>query len=87
MIKIGRGVAVMPLLSLLLYSSIETSFGHIGHRGDAIIIATTLFKYWNVIWPYLLMGVELGDETYIDVPLVSLALSPPIFTLIGNTDM
>ena len=33
------------------------------------------------------MGGELGDETCVDVPLVSLALSPPIFTLIGNTDI
>ena len=33
------------------------------------------------------MGGEVGDETYIDVPLVSLALSPPIFNLIGNTDI
>ena len=29
MIKIGRGIAVMPVLSLLLDSSIESSFGHI----------------------------------------------------------
>ena len=33
------------------------------------------------------MGGELGHETYIGVPLVPLALSPPIFTLIGNTDI
>ena len=33
------------------------------------------------------MGGEQGDETYTDVPLVSLALSPPIFTFIGNTDI
>ena len=33
------------------------------------------------------MGGELGDEAYIDVPLVSSALSPPFFTLIGNTDI
>ena len=33
------------------------------------------------------MGGELGDEPYIDVPRVSLALSPPIFTLIGSTDI
>ena len=32
------------------------------------------------------MGGELGNETYIDVPLVSSALSPQNFTLIGNTD-
>ena len=30
------------------------------------------------------MGGELGSETYIDVLLVSSALSPPKFTLIGN---
>ena len=33
------------------------------------------------------MGGELSDETHIDVALVSLALSPPTFTLIGNTDI
>ena len=33
------------------------------------------------------MGGELGDETYIDVPLVSLALFPPILTLIVNTNI
>ena len=32
------------------------------------------------------MGSELGNETYIDIPLASLALSPPSFTLIGNSD-
>ena len=32
------------------------------------------------------MDDELGDETYIDVLLVSSALSPPKFTLIGNDD-
>ena len=32
------------------------------------------------------MGGELGSETYIDVLLVSSALSPPNFTLIGNDD-
>ena len=31
------------------------------------------------------MDEELGNETYIDV-VVSSALSPPIFTLIGNDD-
>ena len=33
------------------------------------------------------MGGKLGDETYIDVPLVSLALFPPILTLIVNTNI
>ena len=37
-------------------------------------------------WQYLLIGGELGSETYIDALLVSSALSPPIFTLIGNDD-
>ena len=32
------------------------------------------------------MGGELGNESYIDVPLVSSALSPPKSTLFGNTD-
>ena len=32
------------------------------------------------------MGVELGDETYIHVRVVSSALSPPISTLIGIDD-
>ena len=33
------------------------------------------------------MGVEVGNETYIDVLLVSLAqLSPLDFTLLGNDD-
>ena len=41
----------------------------------------------NVFWADLFMGGELGDGTYIDVPLVSYALSPQIFTLIGNTDI
>ena len=61
-IKIGRDIAVMPLLPLLLDLSIE-------------------------FWSYLLMNGELGSDTYIHVPLVPLALSPPIFTLIGNTDI
>ena len=30
------------------------------------------------------MDDELGNETYIDALLVSSALSPPKFTLIGN---
>ena len=32
------------------------------------------------------MGGELDNENYIDVLLVSSALSPPNFTLIGNDD-
>ena len=62
-IKTSRSIAVLPLLSLLLDLSIESSF------------------------VYLLMGGELGDETYVDVPLVSLALSPSVFTLVENTDL
>ena len=34
--------------------------------------------------PYLLMGGELGHETYINVILESLALFPQNVTLIGN---
>ena len=42
--------------------------------------------YGIVFWQHLLMGGELDDETCNDVLLVSSALPPPNFTLIGNDD-
>ena len=37
---------------------------------------------WNSVFGNLLMDDELGNETYIDVLVVSSALSPPKFNLI-----
>ena len=39
-----------------------------------------------MFWSYLLMGGDLGNESYIDLLIVSTALSPPIFLLIGRND-
>ena len=50
------------------------------------LFGTTWFIYRAEFWKYILMDGELGGETYIDVLLVSSALSPPNFTLIGNDD-
>ena len=41
-------------------------------------------SYGIEFWQYLVMGGELGNETYIDVFLGSSTLSPPVFTLIGK---
>ena len=46
----------------------------------------TALIYEIVFCKYLLMGDELGNETYIDIFLEPSALSPPKFTLIGNDD-
>ena len=32
----------------------------------------------SCFWSYLVIGGELGNGTYIDLPLVSSAMSPPI---------
>ena len=37
-------------------------------------------------WEYLLMGAELGNETFVDGSLESSALFPPNFAVIGNAD-
>ena len=50
------------------------------------LFGTTWFIYRAEFWKYILMDGELGGETYIDVLLVSSALSPPISTLIGIDD-
>ena len=39
-----------------------------------------------VLWQYLLMGGELGNETNIGLLLGCSAMSPPNFALIGNDD-
>ena len=58
-----------------------------GHRGNAIITATGWFKYWIVFFVTSLHGWRTGQWNFISMFLlfVSLALSTPNFTLIGNT--
>ena len=55
-----------------------------GHRGNAIFSKLLDVIYGIEFWQYLLMGGELGNETYIDLLLVSSGRSPPKFILIEN---
>ena len=49
-------------------------------------VRTTQLIYGIEFWSRLLMGGELGNETYIDVLLESSVFFQPNFTLIGNDD-
>ena len=45
-----------------------------------------VYIYAIEVWQFLLIGGEMGNETYIDLLLVSSELSPPNFILIQKSN-